>query len=110
LTTTEIAEAIGGSLVDDRQAANRWQAKGLAFSPTRGAYVLIPPEFRTWRAVPASHFVDDMMRYLGHEYTSATSPQRKFMTRHTNDHKHFRSSPTSDSRRELSVESGLPSS
>jgi predicted transcriptional regulator of viral defense system len=68
LTTTEIAEAIGGSLIDARQAANRWQAKGLAFSPTRGAYVLIPPEFRTWRAVPASHFVEDMMRYLGHEY------------------------------------------
>ena len=68
LTTTEIAEAIGGSRVDARQAANRWQAKGLAFSPTRGAYVLIPPEFRTWRAVPASHFVDDMMRYLGHAY------------------------------------------
>ncbi len=68
LTTAEIADAIGGSLVDARQAANRWQAKGLAFSPTRGAYVLIPPEFRTWCAVPASHFVDDMMRHLGHAY------------------------------------------
>ncbi len=30
--------------------------------------MLIPPEFRTWRAVPASHIVDDMMRYLGHVY------------------------------------------
>jgi predicted transcriptional regulator of viral defense system len=68
LTTAEIADALGGSLVDARQTANRWQAKGLAFSPTRGAYVLIPPEFRTWRAVPANHFVDDMMRYLGHSY------------------------------------------
>ena len=68
LTTAEIADAIGGSLLDARQTANRWQTKGLAFSPTRGAYVLIPPEFRTWRAVPASHFVDDMMRHLGHAY------------------------------------------
>ena len=68
LTTTAIADAIGGSLLDARQTANRWQTKGLAFSPTRGAYVLIPPQFRTWRAVPASHFVDNMMRYLGHAY------------------------------------------
>jgi predicted transcriptional regulator of viral defense system len=29
---------------------------------------LIPPQFRTWGAVPASHFIDDMMRYLGHDY------------------------------------------
>lgn len=40
----------------------------LAFSPSRGMYVLIPPQFRTWRAVPASHFIDDMMRFLGHAY------------------------------------------
>lgn len=68
VTTREIADDIGGSLVDARQAASRWQAKGLAFSPTRGAYVVIPPQFRTWRAVPASHFIDDMMRFLGHDY------------------------------------------
>ena len=28
----------------------------------------IPPEFRTWGAVPASHFIDPLMRYLGHDY------------------------------------------
>ena len=67
-TTSEIADAIGGSLVDARQAASRWQAKRVAFSPTRGMYVLIPPQFRTWEAVPASHFIDDMMKFLGHEY------------------------------------------
>ena len=38
------------------------------FSPTRGGYVPIPAEYRSWRAVPASHFIDPMMRYLGHEY------------------------------------------
>jgi predicted transcriptional regulator of viral defense system len=68
VTTSEIASELGVSLVAARQAASRWQQKGLAFSPTRGAYVLIPPQFRTWRAVPASHFVDDMMRFLGHTY------------------------------------------
>jgi predicted transcriptional regulator of viral defense system len=31
-------------------------------------YVAIPPEFRSWGAVPAAHFVDPMMRHLGHDY------------------------------------------
>src|SRR5665811_2574872 len=26
------------------------------------------PEFRSWGAVPAAHFVDPMMRHLGHDY------------------------------------------
>lgn len=30
--------------------------------------MLIPPEFRTWGAVPATHFIDALMRYLGHDY------------------------------------------
>jgi len=38
------------------------------FSPTRGGYVPIPAEYRSWRAVPASHFIDQMMRYLNHDY------------------------------------------
>ena len=38
------------------------------FSPVRGGYVPIPAEYRSWRAVPASHFIDPMMRYLDHEY------------------------------------------
>ena len=36
--------------------------------PDSCAYVLIPPEFRSWGAVPASHFIDPMMRFLGHDY------------------------------------------
>jgi len=40
----------------------------LLFSPTKGLYVAIPPEFRSWGAVPAAHFVDPMMRHLGHDY------------------------------------------
>ncbi len=37
-------------------------------SPTRGAYVPIPAEYRSRRAVPASHFIEPMMRYLNHDY------------------------------------------
>lgn len=46
----------------------RWRDKGLFFSPTKGVYVPIPSAYRSWRAVPASHFVDQLMRHLGHDY------------------------------------------
>ena len=42
--------------------------RGYLFSPTKGLYVAVPPEFRSWGAVPAAHFVDPMMRHLGHDY------------------------------------------
>jgi predicted transcriptional regulator of viral defense system len=38
------------------------------FSPTRGLYVVVPPEYRSWGVVPADWFIDDMMRHLGHRY------------------------------------------
>lgn len=38
------------------------------FSPARGFYVVVPPEFRSWGVVPGTHFVDDMMRALGRRY------------------------------------------
>ncbi len=46
----------------------RWRKRGLLFSPTKGVYVPIPPEYRSWGAVPASHFIDLLMRHLGHDY------------------------------------------
>ena len=38
------------------------------FSPTRGLYVVVPPEYRSWGVVPADWFIDDMMRHLDHRY------------------------------------------
>ena len=46
----------------------RWRKRGLLFSPTKGVYVPIPPEYRSWGAVPASQFIDPLMRHLGHDY------------------------------------------
>lgn len=40
----------------------------LAFSPARGLYVPIPPEYRSWGAVPATWFVDALMSHLGRAY------------------------------------------
>lgn len=68
VTTAEVAELLEAPPNEVPPIVARWRAKGLAFAPTRGAYVLIPPEFRSWGAVPASHFIDPMMRFLGHDY------------------------------------------
>lgn len=68
VTTSEAAELLGVSPREVPPIAARWRAKSQAFSPTRGAYVPIPPEFRSWGVVPASHFIDPMMRFLGHPY------------------------------------------
>jgi predicted transcriptional regulator of viral defense system len=46
----------------------RWIERGEFFSPTKGAYVPIPPQYRGWGAVPAAEFVDQVMTHLGHRY------------------------------------------
>lgn len=43
-------------------------AAGRLFSPARGAYVPIPAQYRTWRAVPATQFIDSLMGHLDHNY------------------------------------------
>ena len=38
------------------------------FSPARGLYVVVPPEYRSMGVVPATHFIDPLMNHLGLEY------------------------------------------
>ncbi len=38
------------------------------FSPAKGLYVVVPPEYRSWGVVPADWFIDPMMRHLGRSY------------------------------------------
>ena len=38
------------------------------FSPARGLYVVIPPQYRSWGVVPAEWFIDDLMAHLGRRY------------------------------------------
>lgn len=68
VSTGEVAEFLDVPPNEVPPIAARWRTKRQAFAPTRGAYVMIPPEFRTWGAVPATHFIDPMMRFLGHDY------------------------------------------
>lgn len=68
ITTIEIAEQLDIPLAEVPPITARWRTKKQAFSPTRGLYVPIPPEFRKWGVVPAKNFVDPLMRHLGHRY------------------------------------------
>lgn len=40
----------------------------LIFSPGKGFYVIVPPEYRSWGAVPADWFIDPLMRHLHRDY------------------------------------------
>jgi predicted transcriptional regulator of viral defense system len=51
-----------------RKGLERLTHSGQIFSPSRGFYVVIPPEFRSWGTVPASHFIDDLMQALDRRY------------------------------------------
>lgn len=64
----EIRELTGLSYAAVTSGLQRLRRQGRVFSPTRGLYVVVPPEYRSWGVVPAEWFVDDMMRHLGHRY------------------------------------------
>lgn len=68
VTTSEAAELLGIPVDHVAPSLAQSRRRGLLFSPTKGLYVAIPSEFRSWGAVPAAHFVDPMMRHLGHDY------------------------------------------
>lgn len=70
-TTAEIRDITGASPESVRAAVANAARKGLLFSPTRGLYVAIPPHYRSWKVVPAAHFIDPMMRHLGCGYYTA---------------------------------------
>ena len=49
-------------------ALKRLADAGEIFSPARGFYVIIPAQYRSWGAVPATWFVDAMMSHLDRGY------------------------------------------
>lgn len=66
--TAEAARRTG--LAPDRVhgALKRLADAGQIFSAARGFYVIIPPEYRSWGAVPATWFLHPMMAHLGRSY------------------------------------------
>ncbi len=67
-TTDEIAELLRIEKGAVRVGMNRLRKQRLAFSPARGLYGFVPPNYRSWGVLPADWFVDDLMRYLKRDY------------------------------------------
>jgi predicted transcriptional regulator of viral defense system len=67
-TTADVSRLLDVPAVEVAAIAARWLANGHAFSPTPGAYVPIPSQYRTWGAAPARDFIDPFMKHLGHPY------------------------------------------
>ena len=67
-TTEDAAEMAGIKPESARPALARLIKNKLAFSPARGLYIPIPPEFRSWGTVPAAWFIDPFMAHLGRGY------------------------------------------
>lgn len=64
----EIRALTGGSYAAVTSGLGRLRRQRRVFSPTRGLYVVVPPEYRSWGVVPADWFIEDLMGHLGRRY------------------------------------------
>lgn len=67
-TTQEIAGLTGAPPQHVRQGLARLRRQHKVFTPSRGLWVFVPPEYQAWGVLPADQFVDDMMRHLARDY------------------------------------------
>jgi predicted transcriptional regulator of viral defense system len=67
-TTEEIAQITGRSADAVRHGLARLREQGRVFSPARGFHVFVPSEFRSWRVVPATWFIDELMTFMDRDY------------------------------------------
>ena len=67
-TTSRVSELVGLAPRSLHAGLSRLRRQGRLFSPTRGLYVAIPPQYRSWGVVPASWWIDAMMAHLGRGY------------------------------------------
>jgi len=68
VTPAEAAQLAGVPTAHVYPGLQRLRRRGAMFSPARGLYVVIPPEYRSWGVVPGELFIDAMMRALGRDY------------------------------------------
>jgi hypothetical protein len=50
------------------KAAEREQNRQALFNPRHGFYVVVPPQYLSWKAPPPAWYIDDLMRHEGHAY------------------------------------------
>lgn len=67
-TTRELEVLTGEPPATMRSSLARLIRKGELFSPARGFYVVVPPQYRSWKVVPADWFIDALMGHLGRPY------------------------------------------
>lgn len=70
-TADEAAATLGTSRGAALDALDWLRGRKEVFSPTRGLYIAVPPEYRSWGVVPGAWFVDAMLTFLGRPYYAA---------------------------------------
>ena len=68
ITTTEAAHVLGIPAEQVRVRLHRQVQTQRLFSPARGLWVPVPPEYRSWGVTPVTHFLHDLMTHLGRTY------------------------------------------
>jgi len=68
VTSADVAELLQIPIDQVRVRLNQQVRKQRFFTPARGLWIPIPPEYRTWGAVPATHFIDQLMQFLERDY------------------------------------------
>jgi predicted transcriptional regulator of viral defense system len=68
ISASEAAQLAGVPVTHVYPGLERLRRRGAIFSPTRGLYVVVPPEYRSWRVLPGELFIDAMMQTLGRGY------------------------------------------
>ena len=66
--SVEAHAALGGSTPAVNAALNRLAKQGAIGSPARGYYVIVPPEYRSLRCLPADQFVPSLMERMALPY------------------------------------------
>lgn len=66
--TAEMRAALGVSAAATKLALSRLAKKGLIASPARSFYVIVPPEYKRVRCLPAAQFIPALMEYKNQPY------------------------------------------
>jgi predicted transcriptional regulator of viral defense system len=67
-SSRDAQEALGVTPAAAKMALNRLARRGLIASPARGFYVIVPPEYRSLRSLPAEQFIPALMQRRGLMY------------------------------------------
>lgn len=67
-TSRDARQTLGVSADAAKLALNRLTRQTVIASPSRGFYVIVPPEYRSLGCLPADHFIPGLMQHLGQPY------------------------------------------